>query len=333
MLHFLTQYLWPDDAPTGIYVEQVADATAARGVEVRLIAGSGSYRPGRRQAPRTAIRRLRHLHGSRSSLLSTAVEYLAVQRAFARYVEREVAAGDVVVVTSAPPTTLSLQALIRARGARGVYWLQDYYPQLVRGILDPPALLTRRLERRWDRALGSWDHVVKAAANLGYHGPNSTVIRNWNTVEPGAPRPARPGTALYSGNLGYGHDLGAFLEMCTRLRDEGYEITVRGDGPGMRRLPSWLRARELLQSTEELVASYWGAELHLVAGDPRLPGAVFPSKVWNSLAFGRRIRASGFTGPLAAELDAALAAEYRQHLPSWVEFLLRLVKERPGGAR
>jgi hypothetical protein len=333
MLHLLTQYLWPDDAPTGIYVEQVADAMAAKGVEVRLVAGSGSYRPGRRQPPRTAIRRLQHLQGRRGSLLSTAMEYLAVQRAFARYVEREVSAGDVVVVTSAPPTTLSLHALIHRRKARGVYWLQDFYPQLVRGILDPPAPVIRLLEQRWERSLASWDHVVKSAANLGYHGANSTVIRNWNTVEPGEPRPARPRTALYSGNLGYGHDLGAFLAMCSSLRLEGFEITVRGDGPGMRRLPPWIRAEELLADSAELVASYWAAELHLVAGDPRLPEAVFPSKLWNSRAFGRTIRASGFSGPLAAELEVALRVDFRQHLPGWVEFLSTLPGDAGGGAR
>ena len=332
-LHILTQYFWPDDAPTGIYAEHVADALARKGVTVKLVAGSGAYRPGRREAPATPITKLAHWQGRRGSLLSTAAEYALVHRAFVHYVQANVAPGDAVVVTSAPPTTISLHKHIGRRKAVSVYWLQDFYPQLIRGLWDPPALMIRVMRNRWQRALASWDHVVKSAANLGYHGPNAIVIRNWNTLEPGEPRPARPRTALYSGNLGYGHDIGAFLEMCGRLRDQGYDITVRGDGPGMRQLPSWIRTKAPTPSPDELVASYWEAELHLVAGDPRLPDAIFPSKLWNSLAVGRPIQASGFAGPMAAELDVALKADFRHHLSEWVEFLLSVLGGERTGVR
>ncbi|GEJ55648.1 hypothetical protein [Anaeromyxobacter diazotrophicus] len=321
-LHILTQYLWPDDAPTGVYAEQVADAIGARGVDVRLVAGSGQYRAGARRPPRTPILRLDHRLGRRGKLISTALEYRAVHGAFARYVAREVTQGDVVIVTSAPPTSLFLHEHVRRRGAVGVYWLQDYYPELIRGVWDAPRMLLGRLRSTWDRALGRWDHVVKSAANLAYAGANASVIRNWNTIEPGEPRPAEARTALYSGNLGYGHDVDAFLAMCRRLHGEGYAVTVRGDGPGMRRLPSWIRAEAPLASPGELLASYWRAEVHLVAADPRLPAAIFPSKLWNARAVGRPIAASGFAGPMAAELELAREVDFRGHLPQWVEFVL-----------
>ena len=67
-VHVLSQYLWPDDAPTGIYAEQLADSLAAAGVEVRLVGGQGSYRRGRRVAPRTPIVRLKHYEGRRGRL-------------------------------------------------------------------------------------------------------------------------------------------------------------------------------------------------------------------------------------------------------------------------
>jgi hypothetical protein len=151
------------------------------------------------------------------------------------------------------------------------------------------------------------------------------VIRNWNTLEPGEPRPARPRTALYSGNLGYGHDLSALLAMCGKLRREGYAITVRGDGPGMRHLPSWIRAEAPLRDPQDLVTSYWESEVHLIAGDPRLPRAVFPSKIWNSLAVGRPVLASGFAGPMAEELQAARLADFRLHLHEWTALLRSLL--------
>ena len=327
-VHVLSQYLWPDDAPTGIYAEQLADSLASAGVRVRLVGGQGSYRPGRRAAPHTPIERVTHYAGRRGGLVSTAREYESVREAFGRYIRSRVGARDVVVLTSAPPTTLFLHRAIRARRAIGIYWLQDYYPQLIRAVWDAPGWLRRRLDRLWRRELAAWPHVVKAAGNLAYAGPNASVIRNWNTLELGAPAPARPRTALYSGNLGWGHDLAAFLELCRKLRDDGYEVTVRGDGPGMKGLPPWVRAAPPLVDSAELVRSYWEAEVHLVAGHPRLPDAVFPSKFWNARATDRPVLASGFTGAMAEELEAARQADFRSHLRQWIALVISIL----GGA-
>ena len=52
------------------------------------------------------------------------------------------------------------------------------------------------------------------------------------------------------------------------------------------------------------------AETHLVAAHPRIQGAVFPSKLWNSLAAGRRILYSGFAGAMQAELEASVVSRY-----------------------
>lgn len=320
-LHILTQFLWPDDAPTGIYAEQVADSLLLRGHKVILVSGSGTYRKGSRPAPCTPILRIPTFNGLRGNLASTTREYWSVTRSFSRYISTNVLPGDVVVLSSAPPTSLFLHKLIRTKKSVGVYWLQDYYPQLIRGLWEPPAWVLKRMEKSWGRALASWNFVVKAAGNLGYEGPNARVIRNWNTLDPGAPRPAKPRTALYSGNLGYGHDIHAFVQLCERLREDGFTISVRGDGPGMGKLPAWIHPEAPLADQESLLASYWAAEVHLVAADPKITRAVFPSKLWNSLALGRRVLASGFDGPMAGELGIALKSDFKSHLPEWTLFL------------
>jgi hypothetical protein len=325
-VHILTQYLWPDDAPTGIYAEQVADSLTDSGVPTTLVGGRGRYREGARQQPCTRIKRISHYQGRRGSILATAIEYLSVARAFRKYVKTEVSAGDVVVITSAPPTTITLLRSIRARGAIGIYWLQDYYPALVRGLFDVPGSVVWALERYFDRALARWQHVVKAAGNLGYSGPNATVIRNWNTLDLGPELPVRPGTALYSGNLGYAQHLPSFIALCESLRQRGYEVTVRGDGPGIASLPDWIVRAPLLADPRDLVRSYWEFEIHLVAGHPELPGAVFPSKFWNSWATGREVLVSGFTGPMREELRLAEATEMATHLPEWRRFVLSVLR-------
>ena len=60
------------------------------------------------------------------------------------------------------------------------------------------------------------------------------MIRNWPTLSfENEPEPEL-GTALYSGNLGYGHDVDLFVAACKELRDAGYSLTIRADGPGAR---------------------------------------------------------------------------------------------------
>ncbi len=181
------------------------------------------------------------------------------------------------------------------------------------------------LGRYWNRHLAEWDYVVKSSANLDYDGPNARVIRNWPSVNVGAPRPFIPKTALYSGNLGYAHGIEPFLKKCEELHAEGYVITVRGDGPGIAKLPSWVHREPLFEDLDDLIRSYWEAEVHLIAADPRIQTALFPSKIWNSLATGREVICTGFEGKMADELEIARHAPFDKHQQQWVELITSLL--------
>ncbi|MEP6937394.1 MAG: hypothetical protein ABI871_04930, partial [Chthoniobacterales bacterium] len=293
-VHILSQYIWPDAAPTGWYAEQLAIRLGELGCRVRLIGGKGAYRELQRAQPDVAITHLDHWRGRRGNLLETFVEYASVTRAFENYIIGEVGAGDVVIVTSAPPNTVRLAHSIERRGARSVYWLQDYYPELIRGLRDYPVMLRRSFRRLWDRKLARWDSVVKIAANLGGPESNSSVIRLWPTLQFDQTIAPEPRTALYSGNLGYGHHVGLLVEACEKLRDDGFRISIRADGPGVRRLPGWLKAEPLIGNSEEFREALLRHKVHLVAAHPGITQAVFPSKIWNSLAAHRRIICTGF---------------------------------------
>ena len=84
-------------------------------------------------------------------------------------------------MTSAPPNTVTLAPLVRERRAVSIYWLQDYYPEILRGLRDYPNAIRNALSTIGIGPLHRWDHVIKIAANLGYSGKNSKVIRNWPT--------------------------------------------------------------------------------------------------------------------------------------------------------
>jgi hypothetical protein len=322
MIHILTQYVWPDCSPTAIYSEQLADGLLEHGHEVVLVGGRGSYREGViRPAPRTKTIRLEHRAGLRGNLSATALEYTSLTYAIAQYVRGCVKVGDTVVAGSFPPLTVYLGWAARRRGARSVYWLQDYYPELARALWDGPAWLTSALKQSWNFGLRGWDHVIKAADNLGYYGSNAVTLRNWSLLELGEARPFEPGLAAYIGNLGYAHCVASFVVGAKLLRDQGYRIRVLGDGPGVRQLPSWIEVQSLPGSRDALRAAYWKAEVHLIAADPRIEHALFPSKFWCARATGRRIKCTGFDGAMARELTAAFAADHTHHRERMIEYV------------
>ncbi len=331
-VHILTQYIWPDAAPTGLYAEQLATRLREQGSDVRLIGGSGNYRSLGRDKPPGQVLHLDHYRGRRGNLAQTLVEYASVKRAFARYIDNVVKAGDVVVVTSAPPNTVHLSKSIKRRGAHAVYWLQDYYPELIRGIREYPAAARYAFSRYWDHLLSQWDRVVKIGANLGGPARNSVIIRNWPTLQFEEQMSFEPKTALYSGNLGYGHDVDLLVAACAKLREEGYKITMRADGRGARQLPNWLQVQPLHSDPEKLKHDLLRHEVHLVAASPRIQRAIFPSKIWNSLAAGRRLICTGFAGEMARELEETKNAPFQSHIDQWTQLIVDLA-ESPARSR
>ena len=320
-IHLLTQYVWPDAAPTGLYAEHLAARLEEEGADVRLIGGQGDYRALKRDKPVERILHLPHFHGRRGSIPQTFVEYASVARAFRHYIERSVRPDDVVVVTSAPPNTVGLAPAIRRRGAHSVYWLQDYYPELVRGLHEYPAGLRKAFRSYWDLQLARWDRVVKIGANLGGPSRNCVVIRNWPTLLFESSTAPEPRTAIYSGNLGYGHDLNSLVAACEKLRADGYRITMRADGRAASQLPGWLKAVPLERDPQRLRDELQRHEIHLVAAHPRITQATFPSKIWNSLAARRDLVCTGFAGEMAAELEISKRAPFNQHLDQWLTLL------------
>ncbi len=323
-IHILAQHVWPDDAATGLYAEHVVESLQARGARATLVGGVGRYRPSGRGRPPIDILRLEHFCGKRGNLVTVAMEYRSLATAFHNYIEQYVNSFDVVVLGSFPPPTLHLWKTIKERAAIAVYWLQDYYPDLVRSIVAYPEWMRRRLDRNWQRELRQWDYVIKSSGNLGYSGPNATVIRNWPSLDLGEPMPFVPKTALYSGGLGYAHGVREFSRELERLRQEGYDITVRADGPGVKLLPDWVRVESPLMDHEELRRSYWSTEKHLIAADPKIQNALFPSKFWNAKETGREIICTGFQGEMADELKIARKSNHDSHRNSLVDLILSL---------
>ncbi len=325
-VHVLTQYVWPDSAVTALYSEQLADVILAQGLDTVLVGGVGCFRKSQRGKPRSHIIRLEHFCGKRNNLFQVAWEYHSVTNAFRNYIEHYVRKNDLVIMGSFPPNTTGLFPGISKRGAVGVYWLQDYYPDYFRSVWDYPRPVGRYLEARWDKHLASWHKVVKISDNLGYHGKNAVVIRNWPTLNLDSSRPFTLRSALYTGNLGLAHSVEHLVGACEALREEGFEIKFHADGHGVKKLPPWLKNRGMFNSEADLAGAMLDAEVHLVAADPRFQRSLFPSKFWNCRATGRKIICTGFEGAMAHELEQAKKSDYSTQLKKWVNLVVELLK-------
>ena len=133
--HFLSQYIWPDGGPDGILAEQLAAHLHDKlGQDVRLVGGTGTYRPTGRPRPQVPLVHLNHYRAGRRNLVATFSQYCAVSRAFRHYIDESVRPDDVAIVPRAPPTSISLPRSIKRSGARTLYCLQDSYLDILREL-------------------------------------------------------------------------------------------------------------------------------------------------------------------------------------------------------
>lgn len=114
-------------------------------------------------------------------------------------------------------------------------------------------------------------------------------------------------TLLYSGNLGFGQDLGTVLRAAASLNGDGdLHILIVGTGKGLptaKQLASELRLHNTefrepvpLNRLSELLAS---GDVHIICQQSGTEGLLVPSKVYSTLAIGRP---SLFIGPADCEV-------------------------------
>ncbi|GAB3269246.1 hypothetical protein GCM10027347_39180 [Larkinella harenae] len=322
-IHIINQYVWPDGSPVCLISEQLSVYLTQQRVPVVMVGGGGEYRPSSRPKPACEVVNLPTRVFKRNNVFQILAEYASVFRTFRRYIRQHVRPGDLVIITSAPFLNILLRHSIRPQKVTTFFWLFDYFPASI-FTLNAPRFLYRWVKKWWDWELSYFETVIKISSNLGYFGPNAVVHRQWPMI-PIAPNPAiiPARKALYTGNLGLAHDVDALVNECEQLRDAGYEINIHADGPGLAQLPDWLKARSkgVFKSSEQLIRALHEHEVHLVTGTPGTDELSFPSKLWNSIASGRRIIACGFTGKMQEELRLTLAADYKRHLPDLAAFI------------
>lgn len=305
---FLNQYFPPDPAPTGILLQELADALRTGGHAVDFVAAREDYRGAQQRGGR--------MRRELAALGRMLFDGLRQQRA------------EVIFSASSPPCLLVVATLIAAwHRARSVHWVMDVYPDIAVALGEIRAGVVARViggvmawcYRRTDCVVALDDDM---AGCLRRSGVEPVVHRPWVFAPVLAQREhcrAAPGcsgapwTWMYSGNLGRAHEWETLLRAQAELEARGSEICLRFQGGG----PSWpaarARAGELgLKHVEwreyvaeaELPASLLAANVLAVTQRPEVRGLLWPSKLGLVMSLPRSIL---WVGPT----DGAIALTLR----------------------
>lgn len=299
----LNQFFWPDTAPTGQLLTDVARYLAGQGHEVTAICDASSYgeHDATAEPPATiiAVRGADFGRGKLDRLLSYLIFYVRVAWEAGRLPKPDV----VVTLTTPPLLSLIGTALKLLRGCNHFVWEMDLYPEVAvdLGVLRPRSPLTRLAtvfaayyRRKADGIVALGDCMKQRLLLSGVEDTKIHVAENWadsQFIYPVWRKIEHQVSVLYSGNLGLAHDVDTIAEAMAALREERkIRFVFAGGGAQRDRLESVCRERAVnasfipLQPKAQLAASFGLADVGLVTQHRNCFGSVVPSKVYGLMA-------------------------------------------------
>ena len=338
---FLNQAYFPDVVSTAQHAADLAEAMAARGDEVQVIASRRGYaEPGRRFARRSIDR---GVHVRR--VWEPALEKKGLWRRVVRSIAFFLGAGarsfsgprpDVIVVMTSPPLLPVLGRVVAfVRRSPLVVWLMDLNPDeaIAAGVLRAGGMAARTLTRLTGFSLRGAARVVvldrfmrERAERYGVPAGRIEVLPPWSQdadVRDDADgrrrfreRHGLEGrvVVMYAGNLSLCHPLGTLIEAARRLKgDPSYFFLFVGGGEGARQVARAAGSENLpnirllpYQPRQELAGSLSAADVHAVVMGNDYVGILHPCKVYNVLRVNRPVLYIGpESSPVADALEAA----------------------------
>jgi len=328
----INQFYAPDHAATSQLLTELCEDLARAGDEVTVIASRGTYLGGEKLLAaeiRAGVRVVRPWATSlgKATVARRLADYLsfwstAVARAAAE------ARPDVMLVLSSPPMIAAGGVLVAGlRGVPIVTWVQDVYPDVAVafGVISAKhpaatgfAVLQRATYRAARRVVALSAGMAERLEAQGAARERLRVIPNWadgRALRPlaHADNPFRREhdlegrfVAMYSGNLGVGHDVATFIGAARLLAKRRPEVLLLFIGDGSRRAEAEELARGLgnvrflgYQPYAALRQSLSAADVHLISLREGLEGLLVPSKLYGALASGRPVL---YVGPRACEV-------------------------------
>ncbi len=328
----INQFYAPDHAATSQLLTDLCEGLVGRGDEVTVIASRGGYLGGARLGSEDRIGGVRVRRPwatglGKRKILHRALDY-GTFWASAVLEAIRVEKPDVILALTTPPMIAVGAALAaRTRGVPMVSWVQDVYPEVAAefDVISEQALSYRALRgaavlthRVTDRIVALSERMTERLVEQGASRERVRVIHNWadgSQIRPIArdenPFRVRHGltdrfVALYSGNLGVGHEFDTFAGAARILERTCPEALFVFIGDGARRaeaerLTAGLGNVRFLpyQPREALAESLSAADVHLISLRHGLDGLLVPSKLYGALASARPVY---FVGPSGCEV-------------------------------
>lgn len=246
---FVNRYFYPDYAPTGVLLSDLAFALSQQGVHVSVITsrlcyagGAAKYQPSE-TVDGVEIHRVWTSKRGHLGLFGRGLDYGSFFLASSWRLWRLARRADVVVAKTDPPLLSVIVAVIaKLRRARTVNWLQDIFPDAAEALNIGDAFGNRLFKllrplRNWSLRSARANVVVgeTMAAHLVAQriAPEQIkVISNWANGMRIAPiNPAQNGLRAhlglndsfvvgYAGNLGRAHELDTIVAAMTLLQDQ-----------------------------------------------------------------------------------------------------------------
>ena len=305
----INQFFWPDGAPTGLLLEDVARELAQGGCKITVICSHGSYHePRHDEAPPVRILKVPGLPYSRTRIgrMLSWITFLAWASLRSLFIGRV----DVVLTMTSPPGLSAIGAMLKKiRGTRFWIWEMDLYPDVA------AALGASNLNARAGRLVANLMHSFRKQADgiiaigpcmrdrLLAHGldPRQIVVaENWSDsriIRAFELPDSDQLRILYSGNLGLAHETETIGNVILKLRDAKHvQFTFAGGGSRRREIKALCDENKISsvnfepyvdrQSLSKRLAS---CHVGLVTLRHGCQGTLVPSKVYSFLAAGRPI--------------------------------------------
>lgn len=314
-LLLINQFFWPDTAPTGRFLLDVALAVSrqseAQIPDITAICGASSYGDSGDPVlePEPPVRILRPSATRFSRDLAGRILSYGSFLTGALVTGFRVGRPDTVVTLTTPPLTSVFGRMLKlSRGCRHFIWEMDLYPDIAvdLGALKPRSLLTCVIGALADWSRRNADGIIvlgeemKArliARDIPEH--KIHVAQNWADGSEITPLPfpeeSGPLVVHYSGNFGLAHDSATIMAALDRFtNDPRFQFLFSGGGIRRQHIESYCHQQGIANvefrpyaSRVDLGNSLASGHLGLVTQLPETCGSLVPSKTYGILAAGR----------------------------------------------
>ncbi|MBI5893487.1 MAG: glycosyltransferase family 4 protein [Deltaproteobacteria bacterium] len=324
-LLIINQHFYPEIAPTGQLMTDLAEDLVKKGIDVTVLTGLPSYNiegvyhsvPKKEKYKGIDIVRVFNTRFSTKYLIYRIPNWLTF---YLSAVIRVIflPKHDIVMALSTPPYIAIAGVLLKfIKGSKFIFCVQDLYPDVVRdiGLIKNSFVLkilqgiSKWIYKKADIIIVLGDAMKKELIKNNVDEKKIEVIHNWADGKEIYPLDKdknpfikkhnleRKFIILYSGNMTIVHEFEPIKAAMERLKDKKDIIFLFiGGGTEKKGLENFVRQKDLTniiflpyQPREELLYSLNACDVSLVSVKKSAEGKVVPSKLYGCLAVGKPV--------------------------------------------